>query len=426
VRRAVAVALVVALAGSVLAEDEADVARALRAFFAAKDDAARSRALETLAKAPPPPRAARLLRDVLGAPPRPGPLIERVPTSGAEVECFYAGPKDTRRYTPTVLSLHASKGTGRDGLHPFAISDDEWKELRKKVDQDLVKKGFDPKKVDVKRPPPLVPWEDGLVVAPTWVESEAGVTLDRAAEICLAALARANRSFATDPDRVLLAGMSFGGAVAVQVAARHPDRFAGVVSIAGASPDAPLENLWPLEALVIHGAKDDDVPVEEGRALDRRLTDAKVKHVYREIADLGHKWPSAVDGAKTRTWMRERVRDPWPKRISHGFHASTSPRRIFWIELPPGPAATVEASVTDGEVRVTVTGASSLVLHLGPPLVDLEKEVVVRSGERELCREKVAPAWKELLLDLERVGFDASLAAPARVVVKLDGATRSP
>jgi predicted esterase len=409
-----------------LAQETPGLRLRLQAYFAAKDDDARARALaalETAVVPTEPEKRAKLLRDGLGlAPKKPFARIDETLAGGGDTsEAFFVTPKsyDERKSYPAVLSLHGRHGTGHQGLQPFALPDEEWDEARKPLDEDMQKRGYKPGTYTIKRPEPKVPWEDGLVLAPTYMEKTADdVTLRHVEAACLAALERASRSYALDQDRVVLAGVSLGSAIAFQIAARHPDRFAAVFGVAGYAPGEPLENLRPLQVYIVHGDKDDDVPVAAGREMDARLKECGVTHVYREIAGMGHQWPERPEGAKARAWLKARVRTPWPREIHHRFERSDAPRRVFWVELPPGPEATVDAAVKENAVEVAATGGASLVLHLGEPLVDLDKEVVVAWSGKEAFRGKITRSWKELLGDLNATGFDLPRAAPARLEVK--------
>ena len=61
---------------------------------------------------------------------------------------------------------------------------------------------------------------------------------------------------------------------------------------------------------------------------------------------------------------------------------------------------------------------ASATLYLGEPLVDLYREVVVRSGDKELFRGKLERRFRFLIGDLENDGWDATRAAPTQLTVK--------
>lgn len=70
-----------------------------------------------------------------------------------------------------------------------------------------------------------------------------------------------------DPSRVLLAGFSLGAAGAWDLAAHHPERFAGLVAVSGRLPPG-LDHaaLATVPAWVVHGGRDDKVPLAEAEA----------------------------------------------------------------------------------------------------------------------------------------------------------------
>ena len=426
-RRSVAIAAALVATSLLPAALGADGSASLRSYFLAKDDAGRAKALEGLAGVPVPkdaPARIRALREALSLPPRKGfsKIDEKLalPKEKNALVASFCTPKgyDERKTWPVVLSLHGHKGTAHHGVLPFAFPPEEADDVRKKAEeQGLVSPG----QGRVPHIPLSVPWEDGIVVAPGWDTLDKDwVTAEDATEGSLAALARLGRGYAGDPDKVVLAGMSMGGFDAWGVACARPDRFAGVV-ILSASLDKQerqlVSNLKPLEVYIVQGEQDDKVPVTAGRADDASLKEAGVAHVYEEVAGLTHgAWPK--DGAKLKTWMRARTRTPWPREIKHRFLAREAPRRVFWVELPAGGEAVVEAKAKDNTIDLDVSGASSLTLRLGEPLVDLEKEVVVRWKDAEVFRGKVERSWAELLQDLSGDGFDVPRAAPAKLEVK--------
>jgi hypothetical protein len=64
-------------------------------------------------------------------------------------------------------------------------------------------------------------------------------------------------------------------------------------------------------------------------------------------------------------------------------------------------------------------GFAKVTLWLGEPLVDLDQEVIVRKGDKELFRGKLARSWSTLLADFEKDGWDSVRAAPCKLEVPL-------
>ena len=116
-----------------------------------------------------------------------------------------------------------------------------------------------------------------------------------------------------DWDKLFLGGISRGGFGAWHTGLRHPGHFAGLAIITGV-PRLPLsgedyaqnykfnpadcsENAKKLSLLVVHGAKDCEVPVESVREIIETLQDKGVELTYKENAAGGHAdfdWPSEL------------------------------------------------------------------------------------------------------------------------------------
>jgi uncharacterized protein len=145
--------------------------------------------------------------------------------------------------------------------------------------------------------------------------NEAGTYRD--ARVARAALLR---EAGVNPERVFYLGESLGGAVALELALEHPpaglvlqSAFTSVRDMARLHypiiPRALVPDAYPslrlirrLRAplLVIHGQRDEIVPVEHGRALYAAAPDPKLLHVFPDaghndlIATAGKEWASAV------------------------------------------------------------------------------------------------------------------------------------
>ncbi len=87
-----------------------------------------------------------------------------------------------------------------------------------------------------------------------------GPTLEAAEQRVFAAIEAAMRKCNIAPDRVFLAGLEGGGTLAMRIALRHPDRFAGAASFGGEFPEhgAPLANLETVRKLPLFFATNRD------------------------------------------------------------------------------------------------------------------------------------------------------------------------
>lgn len=164
---------------------------------------------------------------------------------------------------PIILSLHEAASRGTDGLLPRHQSLAEAAQAR----------------------PERYP---ALLVLPQCPPGQdwSGVVADFALE----ALERTLVEYGGDRKRVYLAGQAMGARGVVQVAARHPERFAAVLAVAGRHPDASVvERLKAMPLWVWHGDRDAVVPVDESRSLVNRLKASGNRVVrYTELSGLGH------------------------------------------------------------------------------------------------------------------------------------------
>lgn len=135
-------------------------------------------------------------------------------------------------------------------------------------------------------------------------------------EMAIEALNQTIKEFNADESRIYLAGYSMGGFGAWQTAITLPYKFAAIVSVAGGveplgeisdedqrllskevraaaassnTYQAYAEELSAIPAWLVHGAKDESVPVDASRKLSEALKAAGNKDVhYRELENVGH------------------------------------------------------------------------------------------------------------------------------------------
>lgn len=146
------------------------------------------------------------------------------------------------------------------------------------------------------------------------------------------------RRYGVDADRVVLTGHSMGGTGVWCVGARHPDRFAGLMPIAGrgdyyywhgldraslpdykrrlidvefAGPQA--HRLARSAILAAHGALDMIVPVEEARFMAETVKKVNPDMIYLELPEEGHGgFDTVVQSPQGRKWFRECRRSAVP------------------------------------------------------------------------------------------------------------------
>lgn len=146
-------------------------------------------------------------------------------------------------------------------------------------------------------------WFDVLGLEPTSLQDEAGI---RGSEEQLRALIEREKGLGVPVGKILLAGFSQGGAVALQTGLRYPESLAGIVAL---STFVTLESSLASEVseanreipiFMAHGEHDPLIPVEMGRLSRQKLESLGYSvgwHEYpmqhavcpQEIGDIG-KW----------------------------------------------------------------------------------------------------------------------------------------
>ncbi len=108
-----------------------------------------------------------------------------------------------------------------------------------------------------------------------------------------------------DPDRVYLTGLSMGGFGSFDLGSRHPEWFAAVAPICGATDPAKVVALKNVAVWVSHGDADSVVPVERSRSAVKALREAGGTAVYVELPGVQHNsWtPSYSDNDGLVPWM---------------------------------------------------------------------------------------------------------------------------
>ncbi len=95
-----------------------------------------------------------------------------------------------------------------------------------------------------------------------------------------------------DLQDLVVVGSSFGGLLAGLLYSRHPERFGGYVLMAPAFADDAADRIerMPDNAIVIHGGRDDVVPIESSRQMctdyDVELLEVDDDHSLHDSLDL--------------------------------------------------------------------------------------------------------------------------------------------
>jgi len=385
----------------------ADTTALVRAYLHA-DDREADRLLPALAARPADEIEAALHRALAEPPAGPAPtgMLPDRPIRAGDASFTYAlyvpPSYDPSRSYPLILCLHGA-GFGGDAYL------DRW--------QPRLKEAY-------------------LLACPT-VEGGAWWTRDAEA-LVLAVLAEVSRAYRVDPDRVFLTGMSNGGTGTFLIGLNHADRFAALIPMAAAFPRGLyplLENAARVPLYLIHGARDQVMPVQYSRDLVDHLRERGFEVVYREhdkehpVAG-GHFFPRE-ELPDLIEWLSARRRTPPPRAVTL-VHDRDHLDRLWWARIDEtrgaasfwasesdpeesrrvqsGAFARFTASVEGNTVTVVTERVARYSLLLNRELVDFTKSIRVVTNGVTSFDGLIAPDAAALLKEARRQPDPARLA----------------
>lgn len=131
------------------------------------------------------------------------------------------------------------------------------------------------------------------------------------AQRALAMLRQVQAEFTTDPDRVILTGLSMGGSGTWSIAARDPSAWSAIVPMCG-RPDLTSAAKFAAARLPVWnfcGDKDRPETVKANRDMAEALRQAGANATYTEYPDVGHNcWDKAYGTEELYAWMLEQSR----------------------------------------------------------------------------------------------------------------------
>ncbi len=226
-----------------------------------------------------------------------------------------------------------------------------------------------------------------------------------AEELVLATMRDVMVRYHVDPDRVFLTGMSNGGIGAWIIGMHHADLFSGLAPMASGIDRVLfpfLPNLRSTPAYVIHGVKDQVMPVDLSRTITGELRRLGQDVLYREHEGEhpmagGHYFPKE-ELPELVAWFDRQRRGPLPKAVTVVRDAthlgplswaridSTDRIAAFAENLVEGKDefirnmvyARLDASIAaPNRIEVTTTRVRRLSLFLNEELIDLSQPVTV-------------------------------------------------
>lgn len=265
--------------------------------------------------------------------------------------------------------------------------------------------------------------DDYILVCPTY---PSGAWFTRQAEdLVLAVIERVQAQYHVDPDRVFLTGMSNGGIGTWLIGMHHAQRFAGLAPMASGLDSVLmpfLANLRTTPVYIIHGAKDQVMPVELSRTISRELAAIGYPHIYREHEREhpmagGHFFPRE-ELPDLVAWFNAQHRNPLPTTLTVVREAShfqpfgwvridaTDPIAAFADDLvskrdeltKKKRYARLDVSVTaPNRIEVETGLVQRYTLFLNDQLVDLSKPVTVLTNKQVSFEGMLTPSVETLL-----------------------------
>jgi hypothetical protein len=286
--------------------------------------------------------------------------------------------------------------------------------------------------------------EDYVLACPT-APMGAWFTRD-AEELVLATIRSVQRRYHIDPDRIFLTGMSNGGIGTWVIGMHDAPLFAGIAPMAGGLDRALmpfLANLRSTPIYMIHGAKDQVMPVELSRAITKELTRLGYPYVYREhdrehpMAG-GHYFPRE-ELPELVTWLNAQRRKPLPMSVTVVREASHF-QPFGWVRIDATDAiaafsedlvskrddlitrqvyARLDASiVAPNRIEVRAERVQRYSLFLNEQLVDSSKPLVVLTNGQVSFDGPVTPSL-ETLLRQARLRQDSQQLFPIHLAIQV-------
>jgi hypothetical protein len=284
--------------------------------------------------------------------------------------------------------------------------------------------------------------EDYVLACPT---TPMGAWFTRGAEeLVLATIHSVQRRYHIDSDRIFLTGMSNGGIGAWVIGMHHAPLFAGIAPMASGLDHVLmpfLANLRSTPIYIIHGAKDQVMPVELSRTITEELTRLGYPYVYREhdrehpMAG-GHYFPRE-ELSELVTWLNAQRRNPLPTSITVVREASHF-QPFGWVRIDSTDSiavfsddlvskrddlikrreyARLDAAIIGlNRIEVKTEKVQRYSLFLNEQLIDFSKPLVVVTNGQLSFEGSVTPSL-ETLLRQARLRQDAKQLFPIQLTI---------
>ena len=267
-----------------------------------------------------------------------------------------------------------------------------------------------------------------------------------AEELVLATIRSVQRRYHIDPDRVFLTGMSNGGIGAWMIGMHDAPLFAGIAPMASGLDHVMmpfLANLRSTPIYIIHGAKDQVMPVEFSRAITQELTKLGYPFVYREhdrehpMAG-GHYFPRE-ELPELITWLNAQRRNPLPTSMTVVRDASHF-QPFGWVRIDATDTIAVFSEdlvskrddlikrreyarldatiVAPNRIEVQAERVQRYSLFLNEQLIDSSKPLIVLTNG-EVSFDGVVTPSLETLLRQARLRQDTRQLFPIHLIIQV-------
>jgi dienelactone hydrolase len=238
---------------------------------------------------------------------------------------------------------------------------------------------------------------DGCVVLAPATHKRWGMESERVLALIVSVMARTP---SIDPRRVVLTGLSMGGAGVFEIASQHPELFAGISPICGTAPH-DVSALAHTPAWVAHGTRDAIIPVGQSILAVKALRAAGNSRVVFDTFPADHdSWSATYSDPSWWAWAKARKRGvpPDAETIRITYRSSWSPAflvfradRGAWACRIPTGAADVATELDECMARPFVPspgGASATGALLGE-----WQSITVRASTMTFCATDGRGGW---------------------------------
>jgi len=266
-------------------------------------------------------------------------------------------------------------------------------------------------------------------------------------ELVLATMQAVQARYHIDSDRIYLTGMSNGGIGAWIIGMHHAPRFAAVAPMASGIDDVLfpfLRNLRQTPLYVIHGAKDQIMPVWLSRNITNELAQLGIAYVYREHEWShphagGHFFPSQELPALVK-WFGKQRRERYPQQVTVVRDASHL-TEFGWVRIDSTDRIAMFSeqlvdrhdelmknriyarldvkNIEGNRIDVTTTRVRRYTLFLNDALVDFSRPITVVTNGAISFEGMITPQLETLLREVHR-RHDPSMVFPAKLTVAVN------